>query len=270
MHFKKKPSLTTLTAVENEIRSQLPLLNIADRYKLLDKWEKALTPLISRLDPEQGKLLSAYGATIYNPVEGESVTDTQKKFDNDFTASLEASQKSLLHQLTAHQIEITTEEEVGPVFSLKPLYWKELFASSLPESDQKFWDQKAFENDPVIDFDAGLAVDRITLGEWAFAWEQYLKKYPGSHYQNQAKENYRSYMSYLLGGLENTATLNTETNSIEPDVDADFDTIIKHHPNSTVANSIIAFRKKVKEAGGQNNLQSNLYNLINSILKNTR
>ena len=57
-----RPCLTVkyiaLTNVENAIRQQLPLLSLPQRYELLDKWNKILTPIISRLDPEQGKLLS--------------------------------------------------------------------------------------------------------------------------------------------------------------------------------------------------------------------
>ena len=142
-----------------------------------------------------------------------------------------------------------------------------MFASSLAESDQKFWDQKALENDPVIGYDAGLAVERVTLGDWAFSWEQYLKKYQKSHYQKQAEENYQSYMRYLLIGMENTATLANETNGIDPDVDANFDTIIKHHPKSAVANSIITFRKKIKEYDGKNDIRNKLYDIANSVIR---
>jgi hypothetical protein len=265
--FQKTPSLIALTNVENAIRQQLPLISLTQRYGLLDKWEKILTPIISRLDPEQGKLLTVYGTIEYNYIEGESPDDRRKRFQNEFNARLNAQQRMLLQQLTAHQIEITEVEEVGPVFKLKPIYWKELFASSLTESDQKFWKQKAFENDPVIDFDAGLAVERVTLGDWAFSWEQYLKKYQNSYYQKQAEENYQSYMRYLLTGLENTATLADETNQIDPDVDANFDTIIKQHPHSAVASSITAFRKKIKEYDGQSDIRNKLYDIANSVIR---
>lgn len=73
-------------------------------------------------------------------------------------------------------------------------------------------------------------------------------------------------MSYLLVGLENTPTLNSETNKIEPDVVTDFETIIKHYPNSSVANSIMLFRKTIQDAAGRIKISPKLYALANTLV----
>ncbi|QNK63616.1 hypothetical protein H7F33_03685 [Pedobacter sp. PAMC26386] len=269
--FQKKPSLATLNVVENSIRQQLPSLSIEQRYALLEQWEKALTPMISRLDPEQKKVLTIYDNLAGSSyVDSESAADYGKRMDRELPEKLTFYQKTLYKQLTDHQIQITQAEEVGSVYKLKPAYWKDLFASSLTESDQKYWNQRAFENDPVVDYDAGLAVDRVTLGDWAFSWEQYLKKYPKSHYQNHAESIYQSYMCDLLVGLENTPTLDSETNKIVPEVETDFDTIIKRHPNSSVSNAITLFRKKIQEVEGKTNISTKLYDIANTIVKQTK
>ncbi|MGY0037233.1 hypothetical protein [Pedobacter sp. NJ-S-72] len=70
-----------------------------------------------------------------------------------------------------------------------------------------------------------------------------------------------------LTGLENTATLANETNQIDPDVDANFDTIIKQDPHSAVASSITAFRKKIKEYDAQSDIRNKLYDIANSVIR---
>ncbi|MBB5620434.1 hypothetical protein HDE69_001483 [Pedobacter cryoconitis] len=264
--FQSYPSIAAMNEVEKTIRQQLPLLNITQRYLLLEQWEKALTPMINRLAPEQQQILAIYKSfTNTSYLAGESSEAYSKRINTALPAKLNPAQKILFQQLTARQIEITEAEEQEPAFELKPAYWKNLFASRLTAGDQYYWNQQTIENNAVIDYDAGLAVDRVTLGEWASSWESYLKKYPEGHYQKEAEEKYRNYMSYLLVGLENTPTLNLETYKIEPDVIKDFETIIKRHPNSTVANSITSFRKTIQDAEGKINIAPKLYELANTL-----
>ncbi|WP_146229802.1 hypothetical protein [Pedobacter nutrimenti] len=263
--FEKKPDFGTLTEVENVMARELSDVGLQQRYKILAQWQQILVPKISHLDPGQRKLLTLYEQnqnTAY--LDNESNADRQKRLAISLMASLNPSQKVLYKELLLHEIEIIEEEETGPVFHLKPSYWKKLFAPHFPEADQKFWEQTALENDPVVDYDAGLAIDRQTLGDWAFCWEQYLKRYPNSHYQQQARNNYRTYMSYLLTGLENTPTLDSETKNIAPEVETDFDAISKRHPDSRVAKNISLFRKKLKDLPGK---ETDLYNLANSVIK---
>lgn len=265
--FQSSPSIASMNEVEKTIRQQLPLLNITQRYLLLEQWEKALTPMINRLAPEQQQILSIYQSfTNTSYLAGESSGAYSKRINEALPAKLNPAQKILFQQLTARQIEITEAEEQEPAFELKPAYWKNLFAPRLTAGDQYYWNQQTIENNSVIDYDAGLAVNRVTLGEWAFSWESYLKKYPEGHYRKEAEEKYRNYMSYLLAGLENTPTLNSETYKIEPDVITDFGTIIKHHPNSTVANSIILFRKTIQDAEGKIDISPKLYTMANTLI----
>ncbi|MBB6501024.1 hypothetical protein [Pedobacter cryoconitis] len=260
--FRQKPSLLSLTAVEKMIREKLPELDLNQRYKLLDQWRKVLTPVISHLDARQGQLLPVYENTENNYVEGESMDASKKRVEAGFLEKLSPEQKDLFQQLSAHYIEIRSEEEVGPVFHLRPAYWEWLFASSLTKDDQKFWAQTVLENDPVVDYDAGLAVDRATLGDWAFSWEQYLKHSPKGYYKAEAKSNYQTYMSYLLGGLENTPSTDPDTNKLQPDVEETFDQLIKKYPASAVARSVISFKEKLRGAEGKKNID--LYKLVKS------
>lgn len=267
--FQSYPSIAAMNEVEKTIRQQLPLLNITQRYLLLEQWEKALTPMINRLAPEQQQILSTYQSFTNNSyLAGESSEAYHRRINRDLPAELNPAQKTLFRQLKAHQIEITQAEEEEPAFQLKPAYWNNLFASWLTAGDQHYWAQQTIENNPVIDYDAGLAVDRVTLGDWAFSWESYLNKYPDGHYRKQAEEKYRSYMSYLLVGLENTPALNLETGRIEPDVITDFEIIIKHHPNSTVTNSIVLFRKTIQDATVSSKTSQKLYELANTLINN--
>ncbi|MNX96922.1 hypothetical protein D3C86_1292650 [compost metagenome] len=241
--FQQKPSFQALDSVENAIQIKLPELPIEKRYQLLDQWKKVLSPRIHRLDPHQAKLLPVFDQFEIAWIDGESANDRRNRVETKFQEKLSPEQKQIFLQLINHHIEIAHEEETGAIFHLSPSYWRSMFASHLLKDDRKFWDQTAIENDPVIDYDAGLAIDRVTLGDWAFYWEQFLKQYPKSRYKKEAAKNYQTYLSYLLMGLENTPTLAYDSNKILPEVEQDFDQIMKRHPNSDVTLSIAAFRK---------------------------
>ena len=243
--FQQQPSFSTLDSVENALQIQLPGLPIEQRYKLLAQWQKVLTPLINRLDSRQAKLLPIFDQLEISWIDGESTNNRRKRVETKFQKGLSQEQRLLFQQLLNHHIEIKHEEETGAVFHLSPSYWKSLFASNLEKDDRKFWDQTALENDPVIDYDAGLAIDRVTLGDWAFYWEQFLKQYPKSHYKKEAQQNYQNYLSHLLVGLENTPTTEDNSNKVLPEVALDFDQISKRHPGSDVALSIVSFRKSL-------------------------
>ena len=241
--FQQHPSFSALDSVENAIQIQLPELPIEERYKLLAQWQKTLTPNVHRLDARQVKLLPLFDQLEISWIDGETDNNRRKRVEKKFQKGLSPEQKLLFQQLLDHYIEIKHEEETGAIFHLSPSYWKSLFASNLEKDDRKFWDQTALENDPVIDYDAGLAIDRVTLGDWAFYWEQFLKQYPKSHYKKEAVQNYQNYLNHLLVGLENTPTTEDNSNKVLPEVALDFDQISKRHPGSDVALSIAAFRK---------------------------
>lgn len=241
--FSLRPSFPALDSVENAIQIQLPGLPLEQRYKLLAQWQKVLTPQIHRLDPGQAKLLPLFDRLEISWIDGETSNNRRKRVETKFQKGLSPSQKLLFQQLLNHHIEIRHEEETGAIFHLSPSYWKSLFASNLEKDGRKFWDQTALENDPIVDYDAGLVIDRVTLGDWAFYWEQFLKQYPKSHYKKEAQQNYQNYLSHLLAGLENTPTTEDDSNKVLPEVAQDFDQISKRHPGSDVALSIAAFRK---------------------------
>jgi TolA-binding protein len=266
--FMRAPSIERVARIENDIQKILPDLEIEARYKLLEQWRGALQAKVHLLDPEQDNLLSVYGHlddTDYT--DAELYEDPKKRTELSFISKLNEKQKKIFSQLSKHYIEIEIEEEVGPAYHLKPAYWKWLFAPYLLKPDQVFWDQSSLENDPVIDFDAGLAVDRATLADWAFSWEQYLKRYPRSNYSKDAQERYKEYLTYLLAGLENTPTIDFETNKIDEDVEKDFNKIINKYPNSSIAKSIVLFKEKVNEKLAKNITSINTYNVAELLVK---
>ncbi|SHF43055.1 hypothetical protein [Pedobacter caeni] len=254
--FQQTPSFAALDSVEYAIQLKLPGLPLEQRYQLLEQWQTALSPHINDLDFRQTKLLILFDQFEIASIDGENAFKRRKRVEAKFQTKLNPEQKQVFQQLIDHHIEIINEEEKGAVFHLSPSYWKSLFASHLLKDDRKFWDQTAVENDPVIDYDAGLAIDRVTLGDWAFYWEQFLKDYPKSYYKKMAQLNYQDYLNHLLVGLENTPTTEDDSNKLLPDVATDFEKIIRRHPGSNVALSIGAFRKTLQESKDKLNLSN--------------
>jgi hypothetical protein len=256
--FHKKPSLQTLADVENSIGQKFRNLSMDQRYKLLDRFQIVLATRYYRLDPLQDDLLSIYAHIEVPQSKGELLRDLQKKKDANFISKLNPEQKSLLRQLNNHSIEITPNEEYGAIYHVKPNYWNRLFGAYFSKSDQLYWNQLVLENDPFINRQSQLAVNRVTLGDWAFFWEQFIKDNPDSHFHMGAENHYQRYINHMLEGTGNSPTIDRDTKKINLKVEKDFDMILKRHPNSDVAKSITFFRKSIHES--QNKVDTSTVN----------
>jgi hypothetical protein len=264
--FEQKPSLLSLVNVENAIRESLPKIDMGQRYELLDRWKKVLTPRVNQLDIQQDGILEVFEGMETTLVAEESAKDAEKRVEAELMSKLNPAQKYLFKQLIDHHIGILLLEEPGSVYYLKAQYWKSLFAPFLLKDDQIYWDEVELKTDPLSEFTAGVGVNRLTLGDWAFSWEQYIKRYPKSHYQKEAKKNYEQYLLSLLTGLLSEPIVDSETNTLFPDAEKDFDSIVGKYPNSNVARSITIFRKKLYEAEENVGVQVNLEKLAQSAI----
>ena len=109
--------------------------------------------------------------------------------------------------------------------SQDPRYQSEIFASALPEADQIYLKENLKQENAIggsLDKDAGLSASFTQLGEWITFWENYLSKYPNSHFEKQVKNMLNEYQKGLFLGAENTPVFEIEDGlvvSLDPDAD---------------------------------------------------
>ena len=104
-----------------------------------------------------------------------------------------------------------------------PQYAYEIFAPHLPQADQVFLKATLEQENAIkgsIDKDAGLSVSFDQLSNWIIFWEDYLKKYPESHFVNDAQSTISFYEKYLFLGLENTPVFEINDYNVEMAPDA--------------------------------------------------
>lgn len=105
-----------------------------------------------------------------------------------------------------------------------PRYLSEVFAQALPEADQIYLKENLKQDNAIggsLDKDAGLSASFTQLGDWIIFWENYLNKYPNSHFEKQVKRSLNEYQKGLFLGAENTPVFEIEDYSVKLDPDAE-------------------------------------------------
>ncbi|WP_175622303.1 tetratricopeptide repeat protein [Chryseobacterium schmidteae] len=124
-----------------------------------------------------------------------------------------------------------------------PSYYSSIFKGKVTPDFETYISGKDREGKENYAVDAGLLITWEELGERVIFWENFVKKYPNSSLIKTAKEDYSTYLSDYLFGMDKTSTYERYSEQPEKLYDEnreEFNRIIKKYPNSNVA-------KKAKE-----------------------
>ena len=142
----------------------------------------------------------------------------------------------------------------------QPDYFKNLFAGKVTPDVAEFIDLNANDDKKPVENDAAIIVPWAELGDRAFAWESFIKKYPDSAYAKEAKEQFQHYADSFLFGMDNTP-VEASTNPDLKDVAQEYQKIektwsdfAKAHPNSSLTPLFDEARQiaKMEQNNGQN------------------
>ena len=142
----------------------------------------------------------------------------------------------------------------------QPDYFKNLFAGKVTPDVAEFIDLNANDDKKPVENDAAIIVPWAELGDRAFAWESFIKKYPDSAYAKEAKEQFQHYADSFLFGMDNTP-VEASTNPDLKDVMQEYQKIektwsdfAKAHPNSSLTPLFDEARQiaKMEQNNGQN------------------
>lgn len=119
-----------------------------------------------------------------------------------------------------------------------PNYYSSIFKGKVTPDFDVYISKKNEDSQENYAVDAGLMITWEELGERAIFWENFIKKYPNSSLIKKIKDDYNTYLSDYLFGMDKTSTYERYGKQPEKLYDEnkeEFNRIIKKYPNSNVS-----------------------------------
>jgi len=121
-----------------------------------------------------------------------------------------------------------------------PGYYESVFKNKVTPDYAAYISQMAKDNKENYAINGGLMITWEELGDRLIVWENLMNKYPKSQLIKSITDNYYSYLSDYLLGMDSDLIYDSEEGKIFDDKMKEYNRIIKKYPNSRTA-------KKTKE-----------------------
>lgn len=207
--LKQQFSPKHLVSLNEQFKRCLTAVGLEQRYTWLSETDEVYAYQISKL-PEN---VSNFIRQVSN--DGNTLTETQLK---QMRSNMTEQEKFIVdHQKDVYLTSYNLGEGDYAV-AQSPEYASEIFAATLPKADQIFLKatlEQEHAIDGSIDKDAGLSVSFDQLSRWIIFWQDYLKKYPESHFAQDTQITISLYEKYLFLGLENTPVFEINDYSVD-------------------------------------------------------
>ena len=212
--LKQQFSPQHLLSLNKQFQRCLASVDLEQRYQWLSETDKIYAVQISKL-PEN---VSNYIRQVSS--DGNTLTETKL---NQIQSQMTDQEKLIIDHQKDLYLAPYNLGEGDYAISQSPQYAYEIFAPHLLQADQVFLKATLEQENAIkgsIDKDAGLSVSFDQLSNWIISWEDYLKKYPESHFVNDAQSTISFYEKYLFLGLENTPVFEMNDYNVEMDPEA--------------------------------------------------
>lgn len=155
-------------------------------------------------DSKQMAAFDEYGLSILEANQGDALDQTVIKGDQKIFKTLSPRDQYLMNQQDKAYIELHYQGEGMFQYRRSPAYIKTIFAEALPEDQRVFVTRMAQDNDALFFNDAAIAISWAEMVDRALFWENYLQKYPKSHFKADAKKLFEEYQYFIFFGSDNT------------------------------------------------------------------
>jgi hypothetical protein len=129
-------------------------------------------------------------------------------------------------------------------------FYQHMFKSYVSDDYKEYIAIKSEEDKVSYSADASLLLSFEQIGERVITWEKLLAKYPTSKLSNQIREQYQSYQTDYLFGMDNTSTVEFQSSEkafINPENIDEFNRFMRKYPSSPTNRLIKLFLKHFKE-----------------------
>lgn len=156
------------------------------------------------------------------------------------TYNLPANVKKIAAELKKEGLEFRVMGEGFTEIHSLPGYYESVFKNKVSPDYNAYISQMAKDNKENYAINGGLQITWEELGDRLIVWENFINKYPKSPLIKSVTDNYYSYLSDYLLGMDSSQVYNSEERKIFDDIRQEYNRIIKMYPNSKTA-------KKTKE-----------------------
>ena len=114
-------------------------------------------------------------------------------------------------------------------------YYHNIFKNYVSDDYKEYIAIKSEEDKVSYSADASLLISFEKIGERVIVWEKLLAKYPTSKLRNKIREQYQSYQSDYLFGMDNTSTIEYQSSEkafINPENVDEFNRFMRKYPLS--------------------------------------
>lgn len=114
-------------------------------------------------------------------------------------------------------------------------YYHNIFKNYVSDDYKEYIVIKSEEDKVSYSADASLLISFEKIGERVIVWEKLLAKYPTSKLRNKIREQYQSYQSDYLFGMDNTSTIEYQSSEkafINPENVDEFNRFMRKYPLS--------------------------------------
>ncbi|NML40034.1 hypothetical protein HHL17_22725 [Chitinophaga sp. G-6-1-13] len=141
-----------------------------------------------------------------------------------------------------------------------PVFYTQLFKTSLPADYRSYLQLNADEDTVLYSADAGLSVSFNQVGLRTLNWEQFLEAYPNSILSGNAKENFERYCEDYLFGEDNTPSFENwqEIGSLNQENKEEYLSFVQKHGNTRTAAIVKLFLEKVGTEKSMDNLKQDI------------
>ena len=258
---KKETAVSDIKPVNDSIaKNEAP----ADQYKPIDtacssenKTEDYITALqwyrtkidkeIAGNSPEQNNKVYEDYVKIrdkYTDCFNDSQTEILDKYVDYHTGpdtyNLPDNIKKMATELNKAGLEFREMGEGFTEIHSLPRYYESVFKNKVTPDYSAYISQMAKDNKENYAINGGLMITWEELGDRLIVWENLMNKYPKSQLIKSITDNYYSYLSDYLLGMDSDLIYDSEEGKIFDDKMEEYNRIIKKYPNSRTA-------KKTKE-----------------------
>lgn len=207
--------------------------------------------LLSASKTEANEIYEAYLKSNEILVGKIIVSESQlleKFYEED--AQTQSKVKKLRALLNKYDLDYDEVGEGIVEIKTKNDFYNNIFSNYVTEDYKEYIVIKSEEDKVSYSADASLLLPFEKIGERVILWENLLTKYPTSKLRNKIREQYQSYQSDYLFGLDNTSTVEFQSSDksyINPENIREFNRFMNKYPSSPTNRLIKIFVKNFKD-----------------------
>ncbi|MFD2327273.1 hypothetical protein [Mucilaginibacter galii] len=230
--------LSLIRRHKDDIEAKLPTLSKTEANDLYDSYLKTNEALVAKVMLSELNLLDKfYNEDAVNQTRVKKLGNLLAKYDLEYD------------EIGEGIVEIKTKSD----------FYDNIFKNYVSDDYKAYLAIKKEEDKVPYSADAGLLISFKEIGERVIVWEKLLAQYPSSKLIDKIKQQYQSYQSDYLFGLDNTSTIefqNSEKAYINPENIEEFNQFMQKYPSSPTNRLIKILLKNFKD--------ENIRNLIDS------